>query len=296
MDSDQAECPASRTGDSSERTLLSSPCSEAGTESVADSPAPVGPTKVFISLTGTVEKIQGTLLTLTQALPPHTPTQLVRDLLAYTLHTKWHWSVKFWPALTPRSPQSPTVPRPWFGDLLVVSPSEHVQCVVDLDFRSKFAAHDVLQCAEVLGTIPQVFMGSLSQVCHTCAQFANGTRKKRKKNWVSIQGRFLHAPRHACRAKFEPLWRGQAAPAHVVPCTKVACSRSPHRSAAPTPLSGTKIGPGKPGHSPSQPSTTVHGPPQPPPEPLKALHNLPAASTTTLINSPQPSTSLHKPS
>jgi hypothetical protein len=84
-------------------------------------------------------------------------------MLAYILHSKWHWSVKFWQPVSSDISQS-LLPRPWLEDLLVVCPSESIQCIVDLDFRSKFIVRGTSQCSKTVSTLPTVYIGCLEQL------------------------------------------------------------------------------------------------------------------------------------
>ena len=117
--------------------------------------------KACSDLTAYIAQIQKALLIVNQNIPPKTSTSRVRNMLAYILHAKWQWSVKF---CLRSSPQQSATFKPWLEDVLVVCPSKEVQFIVDLDFRSKFMVRNASYCSETLRTIPGVFMGSLQQL------------------------------------------------------------------------------------------------------------------------------------
>ena len=127
--------------------------------------APTALPRAAHSLAACVSRIQGALLAVTEAAPRGTPTPAVRDMLAYVLHARWHWPVKF--CTRARSPGAPPCRArplsPFLDAVLVVAPSAAVQCLVDLDFRAKFTV-DGSPGAEVLGTVPHVYMGSPAQL------------------------------------------------------------------------------------------------------------------------------------
>ena len=114
------------------------------------------------SLPDCITQIQAIVRSLTQALPSDTPSSIIRNMLAYIIYTKLHWWVKFCTQLASGRLPSPIL-SPWFEDILVVSPSQGIQCIVDLDFRSKFMVQSS-QYSEILSSIPSVYVGSLSQL------------------------------------------------------------------------------------------------------------------------------------
>ena len=116
------------------------------------------------SLAICVALIQEALLALGECVPCDTPSPVLRDMLAYLLHAKYNWPVRFYPRGPARGAVSPRGIGPWLEDVLVVAPSERVQCVVDLNFRAKFAAGDAAPPPAALGAIPVVYMGSLPQL------------------------------------------------------------------------------------------------------------------------------------
>lgn len=115
-----------------------------------------------------IGRIQDVLQIVLDVYPDGTPSSTICHALGYILHAQWDWKVKFCcKRVGPALPHG--TPCQWVEDVLIVSPADKVQFVVDLQFRDKF----VFRCPgamgeqypeEVLRCIPSVFVGTLGQL------------------------------------------------------------------------------------------------------------------------------------
>jgi uncharacterized protein (TIGR01615 family) len=101
-------------------------------------------------------------------------------MLGYILHTKWQWSVKF--CLKASGTWDSLLPAPWIEDVLVVSPSKTIQCIVDLNFRAKFMVRNAREYDEVVSAIPRVYLGSLQQLARDTRKYADPFQQLFKHN------------------------------------------------------------------------------------------------------------------
>ena len=166
-----ADCDEEWHGSSSEDLFSEEYSSEDSCAHTPASWAPATEPPECLSLNDCIALIHGALDTLTQSLPDQTPTCVVRNMLGYILHTKWQWSVKF--CLKASGTWDSLLPAPWIEDVLVVSPSKTIQCIVDLNFRAKFMVRNAREYDEVVSAIPRVYLGSLQQLARDTRKYAD---------------------------------------------------------------------------------------------------------------------------
>ena len=117
------------------------------------------------SLATCISQIEGVLQAVVEAAGAGAPVPVVSNMLAYVLHTTRHWPVRFrCCAAAQCSASHRNIFGPWIEDVLVVSPSESIQCLVDLDFRTKFMIPDAGPYSAVFNDIPRVYVGSWPQL------------------------------------------------------------------------------------------------------------------------------------